>query len=90
MIAGLLILGIFLLAIGALLVLISGMRNKSDETKEERKEKGNFEGGVVILIGPLPIVLGKNPKIVKELLLFAGVFFVLVLVVYLVLGWLSI
>lgn len=71
-------------------MLISNITNKSDESKEERQGKGNFEGGVVILIGPLPIVLGKNPKIVKELLLFAGVFFILVLVVYLVFGWLSI
>jgi len=92
----LLIGGLLFIAVGVMFLLLSSAREELTEGGEEGKgrgqksdgeekggrESGKTEGGVVILIGPLPIVIGSNPKVVKELVVIAVLLFLFALFVY--------
>jgi len=92
----LLIGGLLFIAVGVMFLLLSSAREELTEGGEEGKgrgqksdgeekgghESGKTEGGVVILIGPLPIVIGSNPKVVKELVVIAVLLFLFALFIY--------
>ena len=48
--------------------------------------EGRVEGGAVIVIGPIPIVIGSSPGIAKTLLLLGLALTVSVLILYIYLG----
>lgn len=59
--------------IGILLLMLSSMRSR----------EGKVEGGGVIIIGPLPIVIGTGERISKVLLVLALVLTVVTLILFL-------
>jgi uncharacterized membrane protein len=60
-------LGIFLVTVGLMLLVL--------------KNKGKVEGGGLIMIGPIPIVIGTSVKIVKLLLILGVIIFLIMLVI---------
>ncbi len=62
----LIFLGTFLIFVGLMLLVL--------------RNKGKVEGGALIMIGPIPIVLGSSTRIIKFLILLAVV---LVLIIFL-------
>jgi len=60
-------LGIFLVIVGLMLLVL--------------KNKGKVEGGGLIMIGPIPIVIGTSVKIVKLLLILGVIIFLIMLVI---------
>jgi uncharacterized membrane protein len=43
------------------------------------KNKGKVEGGALIMIGPIPIVLGSSPRVVKALIILGVALFLIIL-----------
>lgn len=68
--------GTMLIAIGLILASIRG--------KEAEKK---VEGGAVIIIGPVPIVIGSNKKVTYTLMILAIILFVISVFAFLVLNW---
>ena len=62
--------GIFLVLVGSMLLALRG-------------KSGKPEGGALIMIGPIPIVIASNPKIASTLLLI-GVIFIAIIIVLMV------
>jgi len=60
-------LGIFLVIVGLMLLVL--------------KNKGKVECGGLIMIGPIPIVIGTSVKIVKLLLILGVIIFLIMLVI---------
>jgi len=69
-----LLLGIVLVVIGFTILLLEALRNKG---------KGEVEGGMVVVIGPLPIVIGSSERVSIVLLVLAIVLTVIVLSIFL-------
>lgn len=77
MIALLLVLAFIIILLGMLLIVFSVLK------ETERGEK-KVEGGGVLIIGPLPIVIGTSEKITRVLIVLAMVLLVFSLLVFLV------
>ncbi len=73
-----LIVSIVLIAIGVLLIFIDSLR-------ESREEGRRVEAGGVLIIGPLPIVLGTSERVARIVLILAIVLTVLAIAMYLIL-----
>ena len=58
-------LGIFLVFVGFMLFAL--------------RRKGNSEGGAIIMIGPIPIVIASNPRIARTLLIIGAILFVIII-----------
>ncbi len=43
------------------------------------KNKGKVEGGALIMIGPIPIVLGSSPRVIKALIILGVALFLIIL-----------
>jgi len=69
-----LLLGIVLVVIGFTILLLEALRNKGE---------GKVEGGMVVVIGPLPIVIGSSERVSIVLLVLAIVLTVIVLSLFL-------
>jgi len=69
-----LLLGIILVVIGFTILLLEALRNK---------EEGKVEGGMVVVIGPLPIVIGSSERVSIVLLVLAIVLTAIVLSIFL-------
>ena len=76
-----LVVGIALLALGIVLLLV-GRLEEGTEADQSSSRESKWDGGAVILIGPIPIVIGKNVRVAKELLLLALVVFIVMLLLY--------
>lgn len=77
-------LAFILVVVGVLLIFLSSL--SSEEHKPGEK---HVEGGGVIVIGPLPVVIGTSERITKVLIALAIALFLVVLITYLVItGWL--
>jgi uncharacterized membrane protein len=48
------------------------------------KNKGKVEGGALIMIGPLPIVLGSSPRVVKALIILGVALFLIIILLAMV------
>jgi uncharacterized membrane protein len=59
--------GIFLIIVGLMLLAL--------------KNKGKVEGGVLVMIGPIPIAIGTSTKIIKILLLIGIIIFLIMVVI---------
>lgn len=57
--------GVFLIIAGLMLLAL--------------RNKGKVEGGVLIMIGPFPIVLGSNVRIVKVLIILGITLFLIIM-----------
>jgi len=68
------LLGIVLVVIGFTILLLEALRNR---------ENGKVEGGIVVVIGPLPIVIGSSERVSIVLLVLAIVLTVIVLSIFL-------
>ncbi len=73
--------GIALLGLGILLLLVARLGKKT-EVGQTSPHESKWDGGAVILIGPIPIVIGKNVRVAKELLLLALAVFVVMILLY--------
>jgi len=69
-----LLLGIVLVVIGFTILLLEALRNR---------ENGKVEGGMVVVIGPLPIVIGSSERVSIILLVLAIVLTAIVLSIFL-------
>uniref|UniRef100_A0A7C4NQI8 DUF131 domain-containing protein n=1 Tax=Ignisphaera aggregans TaxID=334771 RepID=A0A7C4NQI8_9CREN len=69
----LMVVGIIIMIVGFLLVFLGSLRS------EER----HVEGGGVIVIGPLPIVIGTNQRISKLLIILAIILTTLAIALFL-------
>ncbi|MGC9153035.1 MAG: TIGR00304 family membrane protein [Vulcanisaeta sp.] len=60
-------LSVILMFIGILLIILDVVRSHREEGNEEkeREEKRKTGVGGVVLIGPVPIVFGNDPSIIK-------------------------
>ncbi|HEV51260.1 MAG TPA: DUF131 domain-containing protein [Thermoprotei archaeon] len=76
-----LIAGIALLALGIVLLLVARL-GKETKADQPSSRESKWDGGAVILIGPIPIVIGKNVRVAKELLLLALAVFIAMLLLY--------
>lgn len=65
--------GVALVVFGMLLIMLATLRAGGE---------GRVEGGGVIIVGPVPIVVGSNQKVASVLLVLAVVLTVLVLITY--------
>ncbi|ADY00903.1 hypothetical protein VMUT_0692 [Vulcanisaeta moutnovskia 768-28] len=75
-------LSIILALLGIVLIVIDVMRShKEDEDKDDEK-KGKSSVGGVVLIGPIPIVFGNDPSIIK----WAIVLTIIVVILFIVLA----
>ncbi|MGC8601688.1 MAG: TIGR00304 family membrane protein [Thermoprotei archaeon] len=80
-----LVTGIIIIVLGLLLILLgrSSSRSKADNsTSKEVPRESNWDGGAVIMIGPIPIVIAKSAKVAKELLVLALILFLAMVLVY--------
>jgi len=68
------LLGIVLVVIGFTILLLEALRSR---------ENGKVESGIVVVIGPLPIVIGSSERVSIVLLVLAIVLTVIVLSVFL-------
>jgi uncharacterized membrane protein len=48
------------------------------------KNKGKVEGGALIMIGPIPIVLGSSPRVVKALIILGVALFLIIILLAMV------
>jgi len=69
-----LLLGIVLVVIGFTILFLEALRNR---------ENGKVEGGMVVVIGPLPIVIGSSERVSIVLLVLAIVLTAIVLSIFL-------
>jgi len=69
-----LLLGIILVVIGFTILFLEALRNR---------ENGKVEGGMVVVIGPLPIVIGSSERVSIVLLVLAIVLTAIVLSIFL-------
>ena len=71
--------GFVVMLVGVLLIMLSALREA-----ERRTEGREVEAGGVLIVGPVPIVVGSSQRIAKILLVLAIVLTLLVLLVYLI------
>ncbi|WP_054853335.1 DUF131 domain-containing protein [Vulcanisaeta distributa] len=57
-------LSIILALLGIVLIIIDVVRSHEEE-KEDENERGKSSVGGVVLIGPVPIIFGNDPSIIK-------------------------
>ncbi|GAB6948272.1 hypothetical protein JCM16161A_24020 [Vulcanisaeta sp. JCM 16161] len=83
------ILSIVLALLGIALIMIDILRSHKEEDKEEgeerREERKSGVGGVV-LIGPVPIIFGNDPSIIKWAIVLTIVIVVLFVILTLLPG----
>lgn len=78
-------LGIMLIFIGIVIMLIAFILLFLSNLKKSRK----IQGGGVIIVGPIPIILGTDKKSVKTLLLLSILLVVLLIILMIVLNAVS-
>jgi uncharacterized protein (TIGR00304 family) len=71
--------GFVVMLVGVLLIMLSALREAG-----KRSEGGEVEAGGVLIVGPVPIVVGSSQRIAKILLVLAIALTLLVLLVYLI------
>ncbi|MGB9816098.1 MAG: TIGR00304 family membrane protein [Desulfurococcaceae archaeon] len=80
---GLVLLVLFIVAfimilLGIVLIMISMFK----EIENSQSEGKRVEGGGVIIIGPLPIVVGTSERVTRVLLIMAMLLFIVVVATY--------
>lgn len=80
----LLVLSVVLVVVGVLLVFIGALVSAMKSSRERGEKR--IEGGGVLIIGPVPIVLASSERIAKVLLILAIALTLVVLITYLVLA----
>lgn len=77
--ATLIIIGTVLIIAGLIISYVMLRFNR--HTKENRSEE---RGGAIIMIGPIPIIFGTDKKAIKEVIVLALIFSVIMFVVFVV------
>jgi uncharacterized protein (TIGR00304 family) len=84
-------LGIFIILAGIMLLVLrrGNLKGKTEEAGKEKEaedesESGRAEGGALIMIGPIPIVLASSSRVAK-ILLVVGIVVAIVIIAMLVL-----
>lgn len=72
--------GILLVIVGILLIMFSSIAEFFKRKEAEEREKVSIQGGALIMIGPIPIVISTDPRSAKLLMLLA---IVLIIVMFL-------
>ncbi len=72
-------LAVLLVLIGIILVFIGILR-------ESTREESEVEAGGVVIIGPIPIVVGSNQRIAKSLLVLAIVLTVILVLIHILIA----
>lgn len=72
-----------LLAISFILVLLGVLLIFVGSLKKSDRETSRVEGGGVIIVGPIPIVIGSSEKISKILVILAIILTILTFIVFL-------
>jgi Protein of unknown function DUF131. len=72
------IVAFIMILLGIALIMISMLK----ETENSRSEGKRVEGGGVIIIGPLPIVVGTSERVTRILIVMAMLLFIVVVVTY--------
>jgi len=78
------ILSFLLIFAGMLLIFLSTLRKGLKEYKED---EDRIRGGAILVIGPLPIVIGTDRKIAKTLIVLAIALTVTSVLLFLILNW---
>jgi uncharacterized protein (TIGR00304 family) len=76
----LVLIGVLLIIVGFALILLSTI------TKESREES-RVEAGGVLVIGPVPIVIGTSQRIAKAVLILALALFIVAIVFFVLTQW---
>ena len=68
--------GLILIVIGIGLIALRWPKGKKNETPQEYRQNGNIgrekvQGGAIVMIGPIPIVIGSDYRITILLMLIA-------------------
>ncbi|MCX8207467.1 MAG: DUF131 domain-containing protein [Methanothrix sp.] len=66
-----LLLGILMIISGIMLLMIEGMMREQRYEEIERREdrRGEIRGGAVVMIGPLPVVIGSDQRMAVILMI---------------------
>ncbi|MGC8606398.1 MAG: TIGR00304 family membrane protein [Vulcanisaeta sp.] len=75
-------LSIILALLGIVLIVIDVMRSHKEDEDKDYEKKGKSSVGGVVLIGPIPIVFGNDPSIIK----WAIVLTIIVVILFIVLA----
>lgn len=67
---------------GVILMVLSSLRERAGGGEE----RGRVEGGAVIVVGPIPIVLGTSERITKSLMILAVVLLIVSVIAFIVLS----
>jgi uncharacterized protein (TIGR00304 family) len=76
----LVLIGVLLIIVGFALIFLSTI------TKESREES-RVEAGGVLVIGPVPIVIGTSQRIAKAVLILALALFIVAIVFFVLTQW---
>jgi uncharacterized protein (TIGR00304 family) len=76
----LVLIGVLLIIVGFALIFLSTI------TKESREES-KVEAGGVLVIGPVPIVIGTSQRIAKAVLILALALFIVAIVFFVLTQW---
>jgi uncharacterized protein (TIGR00304 family) len=76
----LVLIGVLLIIVGFALIFLSTI------TKESREES-RVEAGGVLVIGPVPIVIGTSQRIAKAVLILALALFIVAIIFFVLLTW---
>jgi len=76
----LMLIGVLLIIVGFALIFLSTI------TKESREES-RVEAGGVLVIGPVPIVIGTSQRIAKAVLILALALFIVAIVFFVLTQW---
>uniref|UniRef100_A0A7J3Z921 DUF131 domain-containing protein n=1 Tax=Ignisphaera aggregans TaxID=334771 RepID=A0A7J3Z921_9CREN len=79
----LLALSFLLILVGVILMFLSTLRKS---LKEREEGEGGVRGGAVVVIGPLPIVIGTDREVTKALMILAIALTVVAITLFIVLN----
>lgn len=71
-----------LMLVGVLVMFISMLRERT----EGSGKRGDIEGGAVIIVGPLPVVIGTSQRVSKLLMVLAIALLLVSVLTYLILS----
>lgn len=77
--------GLIMIVAGILVLILATLMELFKAKEKQEEERTSIQGGAVIMIGPIPIVLSTDPKSAKILMLLAIVLIVVTLLLMILL-----
>lgn len=72
----------------AFILILAGVLLLILSTLKAARNTGRVEGGAVLIIGPVPLVIGTSEKVTRSLVAIAVMFTAFSVAVFLLIGWL--